>query len=118
MLSGKNFLAEVVKKMCTKAGIEGKKTNHCLRATAATRMFDKGVPEHVIHQRTSHRSIDALRCYERVSDDHHQAVCNILASSGSSTSFQEEIKQINSANDRNYDAPFEKDLDVFNDIMI
>ena len=42
---GKNTLNEKVKKWCTLAGIEGTKTNHSLRATGTTQMYDRGVPE-------------------------------------------------------------------------
>jgi len=49
---GKNTLNEKVKKWCTLAGIEGKKTNHSLRATGTTQTYDRGVPEKVIQERT------------------------------------------------------------------
>ncbi len=64
--------------MCSKAGIE-KKTNHSLRATGATRMFEAGVPEKLIRQRTGHRSLDALRIYERSSIEQQRAVLQIVS---------------------------------------
>ena len=54
---GKHTLDQRVKNMCSQAGISGKKTNHSLRATGVTRMFDKGAPEKLIQERTGHRSI-------------------------------------------------------------
>ena len=42
---GKHTLQSKLKNMCTEAEISGHKTNHSLRATAATEMFRQGVPE-------------------------------------------------------------------------
>ena len=41
---GHNTLASMVKKMCSQIGVTGK-TNHSLRATGATRLFEANVPE-------------------------------------------------------------------------
>ena len=46
---GRNTLSTMVKRMCMDAGIEhGQKSNHSLRATGATAMFQSNVPETVI----------------------------------------------------------------------
>ncbi len=42
---GVNTLKKVVSDMMKEAGIEGRFTNHSLRATTATRMYDKGIDE-------------------------------------------------------------------------
>ncbi len=42
---GKNKLAMAVSSMCKKCGIEGYKTNHFLRATAATRLYASGIDQ-------------------------------------------------------------------------
>ena len=63
---GKHTLANMVKNMFTEAGIDGAFTNHSLLATAATDLFQAGVPEKVIQEFTGHRSIKALRQYERI----------------------------------------------------
>ena len=47
----------MVASMCEKAGIE-RKTNHSLRATGATRMFEAGVTEEMIQERTGRRRLD------------------------------------------------------------
>ena len=57
----------MIKNMCRDAGISGKKTNHSLRATGTTEMFQAQVPEKIIQERTGHRSVAALRTYERTS---------------------------------------------------
>ena len=56
----------------SKAGLSGF-TNHCLRATAMTRMYNSGVPEKVIADKSGHRSIDGLRAYEHPSMELYRA---------------------------------------------
>ena len=70
---GKNKLADMVKEMCADAGLP-RKTNHSLRATGATTLFQSGVPEHIIQKTTGHRTISALRMYEQVSSKQQQGV--------------------------------------------
>ena len=77
---GKHTLQSMVQKMCTEAKIEGCKTNHSLRATAATQMFQQGAPEKLIQERTGHRSLEGLRSYERCSENQHRALSIVLSS--------------------------------------
>ncbi|XP_019858244.1 PREDICTED: uncharacterized protein LOC109586489 [Amphimedon queenslandica] len=44
-------------------------TNHSLRATAVSRMYNSGVPEKIISDKSGHRSLEALRLYERPEED-------------------------------------------------
>ena len=78
---GRNELNKMVQKMCADAGISGKKTNHSLRATGAWQLFQANVPEKVIQERTGHRSLEALRLYEKTTTEQHQAVAQVLGSS-------------------------------------
>ena len=55
----------MLKKMCQEAGISGNFSNHSVRAYGASSMFQAGVPEKLIQQRTGHRTLEALRQYER-----------------------------------------------------
>ena len=71
-------LTSLVKNMTTEAGLEGNFTNHSLRATGATVLYDAGVPEGVIQKRTGHKSLDALRCYERTTMTQNLEVSNLL----------------------------------------
>ena len=48
------------------AGISGHFTNHSLRATVATRMFDAGIDKQLIMHRTGHSSAVGVRNYKRV----------------------------------------------------
>lgn len=87
---GKNSLNSMFKDMCAEAGVSGHKTNHSLRATGASELFEAGVPEKIIKERTGHRSLEALRLYERTTRDQHQAVSVILSSS-QKTSFKDAL---------------------------
>ena len=77
---GRDSLNKVVKKMCQEAKIEGNKTNHSLRARGTTQLYERGVPEKQIQERTGHRSLDALHVYERTSEAQHRAVTSVLCS--------------------------------------
>ena len=57
---GKNTLSSMMKRMCTAACIEGHKTNHSLRASGTTELFQAQVPEKVIQERTGHRSLTCM----------------------------------------------------------
>ncbi len=50
---GRNTLAKTVSRICKACGIEGHKTNHLLRVTAATRLFQGGVDEQADHHATN-----------------------------------------------------------------
>lgn len=72
-------LKGLLKKMCKDAKVEGNFTNHSLRATGATLLFDAGVPELVVQKRTGHKSLDALRAYERITPRQEMQVAQILS---------------------------------------
>ena len=64
---GRNKLACVVSNICTQGNLPGYRTNHSLRASAATRLYDAEVDEQVISEITGHRS-KAIRDYKRTSE--------------------------------------------------
>ena len=64
--------------MTAEAGLEGNFTNHRLRATGTTVLYDAGIPEDIIQKRTGHKSLDALRCYERTTLTQNLEVSNLL----------------------------------------
>ena len=75
---GRNVLATMMKKMGEEAGLQKGVTNHSLRAYSATEMFQSNVPEKLVQQRTGHRSVEALRKYERVGEEQVVEVCRVL----------------------------------------
>ena len=75
---GWNKLDRMVKDIFLDAGIEGK-TNHSLRVAGATRMYNQGIQEKTIQSRTGHKSVEALRVYERPGVKQHREACEALA---------------------------------------
>ncbi|XP_046564315.1 uncharacterized protein LOC124273141 isoform X2 [Haliotis rubra] len=64
---GRHVLSWVVKRLCARAGFQGFYTSHSLRATTATRLYESGLDEQLIAERTGHRST-AIRAYKRTSE--------------------------------------------------
>ena len=75
---GHNVLGKTVGRLCKKAGIQGHKTNHSLRATCATRLFEQGVDEQLIMNRTGHRTTTGVRNYKRISEIHNYNTSSIV----------------------------------------
>ena len=75
---GKNAFSTMVKTMFAEAGFKGK-SNHSLRVAGATRLFSGGVPERIIQERAGHRSVEALRLYERPSEDQLRTACAVIS---------------------------------------
>ena len=78
---GVNKIKTVVRDICKEAGLEGHFTNHSLRATCASRMYDKNVPEQIIKETTGHRS-ECVRTYKRTSDQLREVASKTLGKEG------------------------------------
>jgi hypothetical protein len=66
---GHNTLEHTVARLCSAAGIQGFRTNHFLRATAATRLYQAGIDQQLIMETTGHRSLEGVRSYKRTSEN-------------------------------------------------
>ena len=66
-----NKVSSTVKQLCNSAGLEGKFSNHSLRATYASRMYANNVPEQYTKEVTGHKS-DYVRVYKRTPDELRQ----------------------------------------------
>ena len=75
-----NILGSVVKHLCDAAGLQGHYTNHSLRATAATRLFEAGVNEQLIMQRTRHSTTAGMRSYKRIGEKLRWVTSDVLNS--------------------------------------
>ena len=64
---GINKLKTFMPDIAAESGLGVHYTNHSLRATAVTRMFNTVVPEKLIAEKSGHKSLKALRVYERTS---------------------------------------------------
>ncbi|CAC5423576.1 unnamed protein product [Mytilus coruscus] len=74
---GRHSLANIVASICQEAGIGGYRTNHSLRASAATRMYDAGVDEQLICEVTGHRS-NAIRNYKRTNEKQKRKINSVI----------------------------------------
>ncbi|KAL5012557.1 hypothetical protein ScPMuIL_011108 [Solemya velum] len=74
---GAHTLSKTVPRLCEEAGLEGYFTNHSLRASCASRLFENGVDEQLIMERTGHRSL-AVRQYKRTSNKLVRSVSDIV----------------------------------------
>ena len=67
-----------------KVGFDIHFTNHSLRRSCATNLYDNGVPEQVIQETTGHRSVEGVRAYKRTSSAMKHKMSAILNQSESS----------------------------------
>ncbi|CAC5373452.1 unnamed protein product [Mytilus coruscus] len=74
---GRHSLANIVASICQEAGIGGYRTNHSLRASAATRMYDAGVDEQLICEVTGHRS-NAVKNYKRTNEKQKRKINSVI----------------------------------------
>ena len=65
-------------RLCKQTGIQGYKTNHSLRATAITRLYESGVEEQQIMERMGYQSLEDVQSYKRTSDKQRQALSDVL----------------------------------------
>ena len=77
MTLGINKVRSVVKDMLKHAGLDGFFTNHSLRQTAATRLFQAGQNVKLIKEVTGHIS-DAVEKYETTSDRQRMEISSII----------------------------------------
>lgn len=75
---GHNTLDKMFKTMCKDGGLDGNYSNHFCRATGVTRMYEAGLPEKVIMQRSGHRSLEGVRTYRREDQGDAMKVSNAL----------------------------------------
>ena len=75
---GHNSLSKTVSRLCKLASIQGIKTNHSLRATATSRLYQSGIDEQLVMERTGQRSLEGVRTYKRTSNTQREALSDIL----------------------------------------
>ena len=76
---GAHKLREVVKEVCKTAGLPGFYTNHSLRSTSATKLYQGNFDKQLIQEITGHRSL-AVRSYKRTSDNQRKVASNCIFS--------------------------------------
>ena len=77
---GHNTLDKFLKQILTEASVDTmNKSNHSLRATAISRMYQKNVHEKLIMERSGHISREGVTSYERTTPAQQKAVCKMLS---------------------------------------
>ena len=76
-LVGRNSLTKVVKNMLKNCNLDGYFTNHSLRRTCATRLFQAGVDTKLVKEVTGHTS-DAINKYQLTSNVQKEQVSTIV----------------------------------------
>ena len=92
ILIGHNVLQQIIPNLFKAAGIEGHYTNHLLRATGATRLFEAQVDEQLIMQRTGDTST-AVRSYKRIGQKLKSVTSDALNSASTSKKGKNEMCQ-------------------------
>ena len=75
---GHNILGKVVTDMMKEAGYEGHYSNHSLRASLATWLYDAEVDEQLIMSRTGKSSTEGVGAYKRASTKLKQVTSDVL----------------------------------------
>ena len=73
-----NSIRKVVRNLLCSADIDGYFTNHSLRRSGCTRLFQAGVERKIVKEISGHRS-DAIDQYENTSEMQKQKVSNVIA---------------------------------------
>ena len=77
---GHNALESFLKDILKEAGIDHtNRSNHSLRATSISRMYQKQIPEKLIMERSGHLSTEGMMSYQRTTAAQQKAVCNALS---------------------------------------
>lgn len=83
---GRNILARKLNEMFEAASLDCDCIcNHSLRATGISRLYNKGVPEKLIMERSGHLSVEGIRSYERTSEAQRKQVSKVLSDSSASS---------------------------------
>ena len=75
---GESYLGKILKTMCQKAGVTGKKTNHSIRKTMCTNLIQAGVSPLLVQQLSGHENLQSLNNYGTASKSQQKMMCQIL----------------------------------------
>lgn len=75
---GINSLSGWLSKICNILEIKGKRTHHAFRRRVATKLFQNGIDEQLIKEKTQHRSLGGVRQYKQISNEQRVALADTL----------------------------------------
>ena len=92
---GHNALRSKLKDMFVLAELDHANVgNHSLRATSVSRLFEDGVSEKLIMERSGHLSTSGVRSYERTTPLQKQMVSNLLTESSGQSIFKKPLSSL------------------------
>ena len=94
---GKNTLASIMKEISKKAGLSQIYTNHCVRASTVTHLYQAGVNTQQICSITKHKNESTLSHY--ISSTSDDRVSRLLSNSLAPTSFSKPGKKVSIPHD-------------------
>ena len=75
---GHHKIATFMSEMAKSVGLNGKITNHSLRVTAASRLYQSNSDEQLVMETTGHRSTESVHSYKRTSEDQMFGISEVL----------------------------------------
>ena len=91
---GVNTLKNMMSKISELAGLPVRYTNHSIRATSTSRMFISGVPEKIVAEVSGHKSLTALRQYEKTTKEQFQSAGQCISSMKSFNEMKKEPEEV------------------------
>ena len=90
-------MQKTVARLCTGAFLSGYYTNHSLRATSATRLFEAGIDKQLIMQRTGHSTTTAVRSYKCTGEKLRAVTSDVLNAPKKQKGEAVEVKELPSS---------------------
>lgn len=88
---GPDRINKFMPRMAKAAGLQGRKTNHSVRRTMCTQLFQAGVPPTMIAQLSGHKNVQSISNYACASLNQQRAMCNILQGNSSQSEAQPQV---------------------------
>ena len=85
-------MQNTVPRLMKTANFTGYYTNHSLRVSAATRLFNSDVDEQAIMSVTGHSSTDGVRAYKRMSEKQKELTSDVLNQGGEAATLPKKQK--------------------------
>ena len=97
-----NSIRKVISTLAENAGLQGFFTNHSLRCTGITRLFQAGVDRKLVKEFSGHSS-DAVDAYQITSDAQRKQISSVIAGESDTKSTEKQVKSTDLAIEMNVD---------------
>ena len=100
---GLNSIRKVISTLAENAGLQGFFTNHSLRCTGITQLFQAGVDRKLVKEFSGHSS-DAVDAYQITSDAQRKQISSVIAGESDTKSTEKQVKSTDLAIEMNVDS--------------